>query len=156
MMPGGYGRGRGRGLGRGGPGGPGGFGRGFGRIGIPSGPNVGPIPPGAMRVAAAVLNDSGLSSQISPRFARAPYMAFVDLKGGQVVSLKILPNPFMSVPRGAGVGTAQWLISNGVSAVLAVNLGPNMAFVLQQAGVKIIPVGMTTLEAALRASGFLS
>ncbi|RLF19804.1 MAG: dinitrogenase iron-molybdenum cofactor, partial [Thermoprotei archaeon] len=87
-----------------------------------------------MRIVAATLEDRGVESTLSPRFARAPYITVVDVVQGSVSKATSIPNPFASLPHGAGVSIAQWIISIGARAVLGVAFGPNIGVVLQQAG----------------------
>ncbi len=96
-----------------------------------------PPPPGGLRVAAAVVNDAGLNSLISPRFARAPFIAVLDIVGGRVSNVAVIPNSLAQAPRGVGIAIAQWLISQGVRLVIAARLGPNITMALQQAGIRV-------------------
>ena len=153
----GYGGGYGRGWrrGRGGPPEWVGRGMGWGAPGI-SFKQINPPPPGAFRVACAVLENRGLDSPVSPRFARAPFIAFVDIVNGRVVSVIVEANPAVNAPHGAGVVIAQWLLSSGVRAVLAVRLGPNIMSVLQSAGIQVYYTtpGIRLID-ALRSSGLV-
>ena len=146
----GYGRGHGRGRG---------FGRG-GRWGWESASGVKPLPqlppppPGVLRVVAAVDSNQGLESPISTRFARAPFLAIIDIAGGRVVNLNIIPNTYASGAHGVGVAIAQWILTIRASVTIGPPLGPNASMVLQQAGVRMIPIQPgTPLRAALRIAG---
>ncbi len=142
--------GYGYGWGGAGPRGPGGGrGRGYGRggrwgwataSGVQPLPQLPPPPPGSIRVVAAVEIDRGLDSPIAMRFARAPYIAVVDIAGGRVVDLKIIPNTYAAGAGGVGVAVAQWILSIGATIVLGPPLGPNATMVLQQAGIRMIPM----------------
>ena len=147
----GYGYGRGRG-GRWGGGGGWGKKRGWE---IPF-QQLPPPPLGEVRVAAPVIDNNGINSVISQMFARSPYIAIVDVKNGQMVSVSIHNNPAATMPQGAGVALAQWLISNNVRVVLAPNMGANLAQVLAQAGVYAYQVPPNTrLIDALRLVGIV-
>ncbi|MCD6084289.1 MAG: NifB/NifX family molybdenum-iron cluster-binding protein [Desulfurococcales archaeon] len=145
----GYGRGRGRGWGR----------RGWGRQrgwGVPQQPQQTPPPAGEVRVAVPVNNAEGMNSMVSQVFARSPYIALIDVKDGQVMSVNVLDNPAASVPQGAGLALAQWLISKNVRVVLAPNMGTNLAQALTQAGVFIYQVAPNIMLAdALRSVGLI-
>ena len=146
---GGYGRG-GYGRGRGGWGGWGGQ-AGYAAVPLP------PPKPGVTRIAAPIEADNGLKSPISMIFARSPYMAFVDIEGGRVVNVNIMPNPGINAPGGAGMMMARWLISSGVKIVLAPQIGPNAQQVLVQAGVEVRQIQPGhSLEEALRGEGLLA
>ncbi len=131
------GRGRRGGRGGGWRGGWGGRGWWGGPGTVPTPEPLPPPPPNVFRVATTTVDGRGLESPVSPRFARGPYIVVVDVANGSVVNVKVMANPFANFPHGAGVAFAQWLIFSGVRAVLAPNLGPNAAMVLQQAGVAI-------------------
>ena len=104
---------------------------------VPTPEPLPPPPPNVFRVATTTVDSRGLESPVSPRFARGPYIVVVDIASGRVADVRVLANPFANFPHGAGVAFAQWLISSGVRAVLAPNLGPNVAMVLQQAGIAV-------------------
>jgi len=153
-----------RGRGRGGP--PpwagGGGGRGWGRgggappfMGV-SQPQIPAPPPNVLRVIVSTLDDRGIEAQISPRFARAPFITVVDIVDGRVVQASSMPNSFMNMPHGVGVAMAQWIISTGAKAVIGVNFGPNLAMVLQQAGIRMYTVapGIRVID-ALRSLGLV-
>jgi len=93
---------------------------------------------------------------ISPRFARAPYITIVDIANGSVTWVQPVKNPFEAMPRGAGVSLAQWLVSIGCRVVIGTNFGPNLGFVLQQAGVAmhVVPPGYRVID-ALRMLGLV-
>ena len=144
------GRGRGRGLGRGGRG------RGFAPF-QGTGPQPLPAPsPGAIRVVATTLDDRGVESQVSPRFARAPFIVVVDIVNGAITNAVSMPNPFASMPGGAGVAFAQWIIGSGARIVITPNIGPNASMVLQQAGITVynISPGVRVID-ALRGLGLV-
>ena len=144
----GYGRGRGYGYGR------------RGRWGWESASGVQPLPqlppppPGVLRVVAAVDSNQGLESSISTRFARAPFLAIIDIAGGRVANLNIIPNTYASGAHGVGVAIAQWILTIRASVTIGPPLGPNASMVLQQAGVRMVSVRPgTPLRTALRIAG---
>jgi len=151
----GYGWGRRRGMG-------GGFGRGMGAGMMPAPaamPQQAPIPPpqaGVKRVAASVEENNGLNSRISPRFGRCPFLAFVDIAGGEVKSLNIIPNQAAGMPMGAGMAVAQLVVSSGASEVIGANFGPNVSMAFQQAGLKVDLIEpFTPLGEALKKLGLV-
>ena len=149
----GYGYGWGRGRGERGYGG----GRGW-RAGIwvQKLPEIPPPSPGIVRVVASIEVDRGLDSPIAMRFGRAPYLAVVDISAGHVMNLNIVPNVYVSEERGVGVGIAQWIVMIGASIVLGPHIGPNAMMILQQAGIRFIPIQPgTPLRIALRIAGLL-
>jgi len=140
-------------------------GRGYGRRGWRRGrggwatqlsqPIVSP-PARGLRVATTLNNNNGLQSIISQVFARAPYLALIDIDNGQIIDLKIFENPAAQAPGGAGRYLAQLLLNSGVSIVLVPSLGPNAAQALTMAGVQVynIQPGIPLIE-ALRATGLV-
>ena len=126
-------RGRG-GFGRGGSGGPPWAG---GPWTPPQMPSLPRPPPGATRVAVPVEDNRGLDSTISWRMGRASYIAIVDVVEGRVAGVNVVPNAVAGAPRGAGIALGQWLLSIGVNVVVAPRVGPNIAYVLQQGGVRV-------------------
>ncbi len=167
---GGGGRGKGWGRGQGGQGG--GWGRRRMGMGGPGwGPGYGappvpvqPTPPqqlqppgrGAVRVAVPTVDPKGLDAVVSQVFARSPYMTFVDIVDGKPVNAVSMPNPYAMGGGGAGMAVAQWLLSSGVTVVLAPMVGVNVEGVLQSSGVRLIPVAPgTRVIDALRSAGLV-
>ena len=93
---------------------------------------------------------------VSPRFARAPYITIVDVANGSVAWVNPVKNPFEAMPRGAGVSLGQWLAQIGCRVAVGTNFGPNIAAVLQQAGIKLVtvPPGTRVID-ALRIAGLV-
>jgi len=79
---------------------------------------------------------SDLNSQISPVFGRCPYFLIVDNKTEE---FKAMANPAFQAGRGAGVAASQLVASQGATAVICGNFGPNASSVLQMSGIKIYP-----------------
>jgi len=154
-MPGpGYGMGWGRRMGWGR-----GMGRGWGAMPpttMPQMPQLPPLKAGAKRVVAAVEDNNGLNSRISPRFGRAPFMAFVDIVDGKVETVNIIPNQAAGLPTGAGITVAQWIISAQATDVIAPYLGPNVSMVFSQAGLRVHSIEpLISLSDALRRAGLI-
>lgn len=71
---------------------------------------------------------------ICPAFARAPHMLLLDTVSGE----KNAPlNPAASAEGGAGLKAAQFLIDNGIEALITPRCGINSAEVLKEAGISI-------------------
>ena len=103
-------------------------------------------------VAIPVENNNGENSIVAARFARAPYIALIDVDKGTIRSLNIIQNPHMYGRGGVGIVVSQWLASQGVQVVIAPMVGPNATNVLQSMGVRIInvPPGITIREAIIQ------
>jgi len=102
------------------------------------------------------MDGAGLESMVSPRFARAPYITIVDVANGSVAWVNPVRNPFEAMPRGAGVSLGQWLAQIGCRVAVGVSFGPNIAMVLQQAGIRVVTVAPgTRVIDALRIAGLV-
>ncbi len=145
----GHGRGRGRGWGKGS------WGKQRGWEIFLQQPQL-PLHTYGVRVAAPVSDRNGVSSIISQVFARSQYIAIVDIKGSEIVSVNIHSNPAAAAPQGAGLVLAQWLISNNVRVVLTPNIGANLAQALAQAGIYAyqVPSNIRLID-ALRSIGLV-
>jgi len=115
-----------------------------------------PPQPGVKRVAASVGKSNGLDSRISPRFGRAPFLAFVDIAGGEIKAVNIIPNHAAAMPMGAGIAIAQLVMAGGASEVFGANFGPNVSAAFQQAGLKVnLTEPFTPLGEALKKLGLV-
>jgi len=103
-------------------------------------------------VAIPVENNNGENSIVAARFARAPYIALIDVDRGTIRSLNIIQNPHMYGRGGVGIIVSQWLANQGVQIVIAPSVGPNAASVLQSMGIMIknVPPGITIRDAIIQ------
>ncbi|ABL78395.1 conserved hypothetical protein [Thermofilum pendens Hrk 5] len=115
-------------------------------------PPLPPPPPGTLRVAAGTDTADGLNAPVSARFARTPFLTIVDIVDGRATRVEPMPNAFASGAGGVGAAVGQWLLSSGVSVVVAPSLGPNISMILGQAGVRVevVPPGVPLGEALKR------
>lgn len=93
-------------------------------------------------------DEKGMQAQVSPIFGRCPAYVFVD---SETMQSRSVSNPAQNTPGGAGIAAAQFVLSEGVDAVLTGNVGPNAAEVLAASGVPIYLIGTGTVEDAVRA-----
>ena len=84
-----------------------------------------------MKIAVSSQGDS-LDAAASPVFGRCPIYLFVE---PETMEFEAVPNPAMNQAGGAGIQAAQFVVNQGVDAVLSGNLGPNAYDVLNAAGV---------------------
>jgi predicted Fe-Mo cluster-binding NifX family protein len=103
------------------------------------------IPPGAKICLTAT--DSGMDSDIDPRFGRAAYFHILDPTTQQI---EIVTNPFLEEAQGAGIRTAQMLADKGVRIILTGRVGPKADQVLQAAGVQVISGTEGTVREAIQ------
>lgn len=93
----------------------------------------------------------GAEAQVSPIFGRCNCFVVVDTETQAVASLA---NPALGASGGAGIQSAQYIVQQGVQAVISGNVGPNAMLVLNAAGVDVYAAtGGTVAEvvAALQA-----
>jgi predicted Fe-Mo cluster-binding NifX family protein len=76
-----------------------------------------------------------LDADIDPRFGRSQYFIIVDTETMDFVTLE---NPGASAGGGAGITTAQTIVTKGVDAVLTGNCGPNAYQVLVAGSIKVV------------------
>jgi predicted Fe-Mo cluster-binding NifX family protein len=90
----------------------------------------------------------GLEASPSAIFGRSPYYVLVD---SDTMAAETIPNPATGASGGAGVQASQWLIGQGIEAVIAANVGPNASAVLQAAGIQVYALEGDTVRAAVEA-----
>jgi predicted Fe-Mo cluster-binding NifX family protein len=76
-----------------------------------------------------------LGSEIDPRFGRCTYFLIVDPDD---MNFEAFENESVSLGGGAGIQSAQFVASKGVSAVITGNVGPNAMRTLNEAGIEVI------------------
>lgn len=98
-----------------------------------------------MRIAVSS-QGMDLTSQVDPRFGRAPYFIVFDTGDESVDVLRNDQN--VNAPQGAGIQTAENVARKNVDIVVSGNLGPNALAALKAAGIKAaLWVGGTVSEA---------
>ena len=75
-----------------------------------------------------------LSSQIDPRFGRCAYFLVVETDD---MSFEVFDNESAGLGGGAGIQSAQFIISKGAKAVITGNCGPNAVKTLSVGGVEV-------------------
>ena len=120
-------------------------------------PQLPPPPPDGVRVVAPVEEDRGLDSRVAGVFARAPFLAVVDVAGGKAAEVRVVPNPYAGAPGGAGPGLVEWVLGTGARVVVAPGLGVNAARAAEAAGLRVVSVEPgATLREALKKAGLIS
>lgn len=91
---------------------------------------------------------------VDPRFGRCKYFWIMDTVSE---AREILENPNLQNSGGAGIQSAQLMVSKNVEAVLTGHVGPNASQVLSPAGIKIYTgvTGKVTEAMALFKNGGL-
>ena len=99
-------------------------------------------------IIAIPTSAGGENDVVSPVFGRAPTITFVEASDNKTTSVTVVPNPSYEARGGAGIATAQMIVSKKASAVIASSVGPNAYGVLSQSGVKVFTAsGMTVKQA---------
>lgn len=75
-----------------------------------------------------------LDSRVDPRFGRSRYLLIID---SETLDTKVLDNESSGSAHGAGIGTAQTLVREGVNSVITGRIGPNAYNACSAAGIKI-------------------
>ncbi len=99
-----------------------------------------------MKIAVTATGDS-LESKIDPRFGRAKFFIIYDLEND---SFEVINNTqSLSLMKGAGIQSAQNVVSQDVKAVITGHIGPKAYQVLEaaQVDVYLAPENKTVKEA---------
>ncbi len=91
-----------------------------------------------MKVAVSS-SGQDLDSRIDPRFGRCAYFLMVETDD---MSFEVIDNESASLSGGAGIQSAQFVISKGAKAVITGNCGPNAVKTLSAAGLTVF-LGIT-------------
>ncbi len=87
-----------------------------------------------MKIAVTAEGDN-LASKVDPRFGRCKYFLICDSDGKVVEAIE---NSNAQASGGAGIQSAQLVVSKEVGVVLTGSVGPNAFKVLDSAGVKVM------------------
>ena len=88
------------------------------------------------RIAVATNGKKELDDVVSNVFGRSKTFTIIDAENGKVISLKILENPALSYPHGAGPIAIKTLIDEGVKIVIANDLGIGASEILEAHNLK--------------------
>lgn len=98
-----------------------------------------------MKVAVCSTGNT-LDSGIDPRFGRCAYFVIVD---NETFDATAVENPATMAAQGAGIQAAQTVASQGASAVIAGNFGPNAFQALNAAGIRVYTGAQGTVRDAV-------
>jgi predicted Fe-Mo cluster-binding NifX family protein len=88
-----------------------------------------------------------ISSNLDPRFGRAPYFIIVD---PQTMAFEVVDNDQnLNLPQGAGIQAGKTIVDQKVDALITGHCGPKAFMVLQQAGIKVITGASGTVAEAV-------
>ncbi|MBI5458740.1 cation diffusion facilitator family transporter [Methanobacterium sp.] len=107
-----------------------------------------------LRIAAPLVDNKGLMSNISKHFAKSPYFLIADITNGKIKKFQIKKNPSLIYERKRGLKTVEFLKNEDVDIVLfegEVKEGPTYA--LSDELIKVLsPDGITLEEILLNAA----
>ncbi|MBK1642088.1 hypothetical protein CKO12_09410 [Chromatium okenii] len=89
---------------------------------------------------------SDFDAAVDPKFGRCAFFALVDTDANTLIAT---PNPFQDASGGAGTQAAQWVLTQGATALLTGHCGPKAAAVLEQTDVCIVTDTTGTVREAV-------
>lgn len=78
-----------------------------------------------------------LEDQVAELFGRCPYFLIVEINGKEIGAIQARENTNSDQTGGAGIAVAKFLAEMDVSAVIAQNIGPRAADVLEQFNIEM-------------------
>ncbi len=87
-----------------------------------------------------------LDSKVDPRFGRCQHFIIIDT---DTLEFEAIKNPNIESAGGAGIQSAQLVVSKKVKAVVTGNVGPNAFQTLQAAGIEIFTGASGTVKEAI-------
>ncbi|TFG13209.1 cation diffusion facilitator family transporter [Candidatus Thorarchaeota archaeon] len=104
------------------------------------------------RIAVPVSEDNGLFSEVSPHFARAPYILFVDVSDGTLENPTAIENPGVSADSKRGIETAQLILDQDAEILVTREIGAGPFGILMGELVTILeyPEGNRSLEEVVK------
>ena len=99
-----------------------------------------------MKIAISSIGSS-LSSNIADAFGRCPYFIIVEIEDGKITKTEVLKNESESQLSGAGISTAQLMVDQKVETVIAKNIGPKAADILNKFNIKVYNASGSIKEA---------
>lgn len=99
-----------------------------------------------MKIAVTAKKNTGLETDIDPRFGRANYFAIVDTVN---MDVNFIANTAAESSSGAGVGAAQLIADQNVDIVISGSFGPKAFNGLSAADIKLYSVNGGTIKEAV-------
>jgi Uncharacterized conserved protein len=104
-----------------------------------------------MKIGVASSGKGGLDDMTSPVFGRCLAFTIVEVDGKEIKSSYTVNNSFSGATGGAGIQSAQMLITEGIKVIIAGNYGPNASTVFGQAGVEMVSLqGIPVKDAVMK------
>jgi predicted Fe-Mo cluster-binding NifX family protein len=102
---------------------------------------------GDVMIIAVTAKGKNLSSEVDPRFGRAPYILIVDTKTMECEALDNSSN--VNAFKGAGIQAATMVAEKGAEVLLTGYCGPNAFRTVQAAGIKVVSDVTGTVQQAI-------
>jgi len=93
-----------------------------------------------LRLALPTKGDRGMRDVVSDVFARAAHFTIIDIVDGEVKEVRVEKNTASALKQGTGPIVAKNLTEKGVDVVVAGELGPGAATLLEMSGIRTIRV----------------
>jgi len=93
-----------------------------------------------VRIAVATKGHRGLEDEVSEVFGRSRTFTIVDVEDGEIKEVNVVENPAADYPHGAGPIAVKMLTDSGVNVVIAPEVGPGVAKLLEYHGVSYVLV----------------
>ena len=105
---------------------------------------------GGNMIFAITTQKGGLNDTVTSVFGRAATITIIDIDEStrSIRNTKVVSNPGANLGGGAGIETAQFIVAQGVNAVISGDYGVNSGGILAQAGIKMF-VGSGTVKQAV-------
>jgi len=98
----------------------------------------------------------GSEYYLSPHFGRAPLFALIEVSSNSYKIRNVVENPYAVHERGKGRGIVEFLVSQGVNAIIVLGIGYGAFYRLKERGIKVyyVPVreqgkGVVSLSKAI-------
>ena len=102
------------------------------------------------RIVVPILDESGLSAQLSGHFGRAPYFAVIDLdENGSISSQRTLPN--VSEHFGGTGHPPDRILQLRPNALITYGMGPRALAIFQNARVAVLRANTSTVKGVIAA-----
>jgi predicted Fe-Mo cluster-binding NifX family protein len=102
---------------------------------------------GDVMIVAVTAKGKNLSSEVDPRFGRAPYILIVDTETMECEALDNSSN--VNAFKGAGIQAATMVAEKGAEVLLTGYCGPNAFRTVQAAGIKVVNDVTGTVQQAI-------
>lgn len=103
----------------------------------------------SVRIVIPVVNESGINSQLSEHFGRAPYFLVIDLENGHIIRQRTVPN---TSEHFSGTGRPpDRILELKPNALITYGIGPRALNIFQNAGVAVLKANANTVKDVIAA-----